>query len=90
VVGPLGLAAGFKVADVDPAARRWSWTVRRWPVVVDLAHGIDADAQAGPDGRTPGSRAWLVLRGPAPVVTAYAPVAWYALHRLVTLPDPGA
>ncbi len=81
VVGPAGITAGFVVTEVDVAARRWSWTVKRWPITVELEHGVDAD-----DDVAGGSRTWLVLRGPAPLVLGYAPVAWYALHRLVTLP----
>ncbi len=76
VVGPLGLHADFVVDAVGD--REWRWTVRRGPLVVRLAHGVR------PAGR--GSRSWLELAGPAPVVAGYAPLAWYALHRLVTLP----
>ena len=30
-----------------------------------------------------GSRTWLRVRGPLPLVLPYAPVARFALHRLV-------
>jgi hypothetical protein len=78
VVGPLGVRAGFVVTEVDEERRRWSWTVRAAGVSIGLEHGVDA----GEDG---GSATWLVLRGPTPIVLGYAPVAWIALHRLVTL-----
>ena len=79
VVGPLGVAVDFTVLSVDDAARRWSWQVRRWPLTLVLEHGVE------PHGT--GTSTGLVLTGPLPVLAAYAPVAWYALHRLVTLPD---
>lgn len=78
VFGPLGVRARFRVGPVDAAARRWAWVVSAGPVRVRLEHGVDA---AGA-----GSRTWLVLHGPAPVVLGYAPLARWALHRLVTLP----
>lgn len=80
VFGPLGLHVDFTVLEVDDASSCWTWEVRRGPVGVLLEHGIEPD---GPTGAT----AWLVLRGPLPLLLGYAPAAWYALHRLVTLPD---
>lgn len=77
VVGPLGLHVDYVVDEV--ARPRWRWTVRRGPLVVRLAHGVQAAGS--------GSRTWLELAGPAPVVLAYAPLARWALHRLVTLPE---
>lgn len=78
VFAPLGVSARFTVTAVDDAARTWRWEVRRGPVRVRLEHGV----QAAGDG----SLTWLVLWGPAPVLLGYAPLAAYALHRLVTLP----
>lgn len=79
VRGPLGVTAGFAVVAVEPERRRWTWRVRSGPLVVLLEHGVDA-----PPGGT-GSRTWLTMRGPYPVLLGYAPLAWWALHRLVTL-----
>jgi hypothetical protein len=79
VVGPLGVGATFEVAEVDAVARRWSWIVRGAGVTVALVHGIDV----GDAGH--GSLAWLIVSGPRPLVLGYAPVAWFALHRLTTL-----
>jgi hypothetical protein len=76
VYGPLGVRADFVVDHVGD--REWKWTVRRGPLRVRLEHGVE--------GTACGSRTWLVLRGPAVVVLGYAPVAKWALHRLVTLP----
>ena len=78
VYGPLGVHADFTVDRVDVPARCWAWTVRRGPLTVRLTHGVRST--------TAGSRTWLLLDGPAPVVLGYAPLARYALHRLVTLP----
>ena len=71
-----GLRLRFTITDVDLVARRWSWLVRFGPVQMDLHHEV----QAVPGG---GSRTGLVLQGPTVVVTAYAPLAWVALRRLV-------
>ena len=78
VFGPLGVRVSYVVDSVDAVARQWLWTVSAGPVRVALRHGVSA---AGP-----GSVTWLVLTGPAPVVLGYAPLASWALHRLVTLP----
>ncbi|HEY6745415.1 MAG TPA: SRPBCC family protein [Mycobacteriales bacterium] len=78
VYAPLGISAGFTVTAVDAAARTWRWEVRRGPLRLRLEHGV----QPAGDG----SLTWLVLWGPAPVLLGYAPLASYALHRLVTLP----
>ncbi len=71
-----GLRLRFTVTDVDPVGRRWSWLVRLGPVRMNLHHEV----HAVPGG---GSGTSLVLEGPAPVVTGYAPLAWVALQRLV-------
>ena len=81
VHGPPGVWAAFTVLTVDAPAMRWSWRVTRGPLAVTLDHEVVT--------RAGGSSTSLTLRGPAPVITGYVPVAWYALHRLVTLePDP--
>lgn len=69
------LGVPFEVLTVDDAARTWTWRVRLGPVRLHLEHGVEAA-----DG---GSATWLRLSGPLPVVTAYAPVARFALGRLV-------
>lgn len=76
VHGPLGVSLDFVVEHVGE--RDWRWMLSRGRLRLRLEHGVEATAA--------GSRTWLVLRGPAPLVLGYAPVAWYALHRLVTLP----
>ena len=75
VRGPLGVAVTFVVTDVDEQARTWAWDVRCGPVRLHLRQGVEADPR--------GAATWLVLRGPAPVVVAYLPVARVALRRLV-------
>lgn len=79
VHGPLGLRIGFTVTAVDEAARTWAWDVRPrrpWlPLELHLRHGVDPHAD--------GSATWLTVRGPAPVVAAYLPVARVALEFLV-------
>lgn len=71
----LGPGVSFTVEGVDAVARRWSWRARLGPLVLHLEHGVEAA-----DG---GTRTWLAVRGPAPFVLAYAPLARYALTRLV-------
>ena len=82
VHGPVGVWADFTVLTFDAVARSWSWRVRRGPLAVRLEHTVEAR-----EGE-PGSRTTLVLHGLPPVVLGYAPIARYALHRLVSLPDP--
>lgn len=65
----------FTVTDVDDPRRRWSWVVRLGPLRLALEHGVDVHPR--------GSRTWLVMSGPAPVLLSYAPLAWLALRRLV-------
>jgi len=57
------------------AARAWSWLVRIGPVELALRHGVEADGA--------GSRTTVDIEGQAVVVLAYAPVARFALGRLV-------
>lgn len=71
VRGPLGVRVRFTVTHVDEAARTWAWRARLGPLRLALRHGVD------PDGGT-----WLTVRGPAPVVLAYLPVAHVALRCL--------
>jgi hypothetical protein len=80
VRGPLGIAVTFVVTDVDEQRRTWAWTVtfgsgRCGPVRMQLRHGVEPDPR--------GAATWLVVRGPAPVVVTYLPVARLALRRLV-------
>jgi hypothetical protein len=76
VRGPLGLALPFVVDAVDEAARQWSWTVTLGPVRLHLLHWV----AEGPDG---GSTTGLRVDGPAPLVVGYAPLARWAIGRLV-------
>lgn len=70
-----GLRVRFVVTAVDERAMRWSWIARVGPLTLSLHHDVTPDAR--------GTRAGLVLEGPAPVVTAYAPLTRVALARLV-------
>ena len=72
----LGVPLPFTIEVVDAAARSWSWTVSIGPVRMQLHHWVSD----GPDG---GTTTGLRTSGPAPVVLAYAPLAQWALHRLV-------
>lgn len=81
VRGVGGVRARFVVDAVDASARAWRWTVRAGPARLVLDHGVLAED----DGT--GSGTWLRLRGPAPLVLPYAPVARHALGRLVRRPD---
>lgn len=74
VFGPLGVRVGFTVTAVDEAARTWAWDVTAGPLRLHLRHGVEA--------RAGGTVTWLTVRGPAPVLAAYLPVARIALHRL--------
>jgi polyketide cyclase/dehydrase/lipid transport protein len=71
---PPGLA--FTVLAVDARHRTWSWRVKLGPLTLTLEHGV----RQGPHG---GSETWLRLHGPMPLLLAYAPLARYALGRLV-------
>ena len=75
VVGPAGVSVDFVVDEVDEVARTWAWTVRRLVVTLHLRHSVTAAGD--------GSATALIVRGPLPVVVAYAPIARYALGRLV-------
>ncbi len=69
------LGIGFSVLAVDDESRTWAWKVALGPVRMLLEHGVEADGD--------GARTTLQLRGPLPVLLAYAPVARLALQRLV-------
>jgi hypothetical protein len=75
VVGVGGVSVGFVVDDVDEQARRWSWRAHLGPITLHLTHGVRA--------RPGGSATWLTVDGLLPVVIAYAPLARFALGRLV-------
>jgi hypothetical protein len=70
-----GLRLPFTITAVDPVARTWSWVVRLGPVAMTLNHEVH--------GHRRGSATLLAMEGPAPVLLAYAPLAWLALRRLV-------
>lgn len=77
VVRGLGVVrARFRVDAVDEDKRTWAWTVRAGPVQVRLHHAVAAAPRVGASTR-------LHLRGPAVVVVPYAPLAHWALRRLV-------
>ena len=76
VRGPGGIVLPFEVEDVDEAGRRWSWQVHAGPVTLHLLHWV-VPAPGG--GTTTGLR----TTGPAAVVLGYAPLAGWALRRLV-------
>lgn len=72
VVGP---GVRFVVEDVDAAARTWAWRVQLGPVGLvrmHLVHGVEDDGST-----------WLRATGLLPVVVGYAPLARFALGRLV-------
>ncbi len=71
----------FEVLGVDELARTWSWRARVGPLAIRLEHGVA--------GEQSGSSTWLRVHGPAPVVAAYAPLARFALGRLVAEPPAG-
>lgn len=71
-----GLPVPFVVTSVDVAARRWSWIARPLGITLGLTHTVEAHPK--------GTRATLVVEGPALVVTAYAPLGFLALRRLVS------
>lgn len=75
VRGPLGVRVSFVVETVDELARTWSWVATFGPIRLWLGHAVWA--------RGAGCATSLQVRGPAPVVAAYAPLARFALGRLV-------
>ncbi|MGB7450290.1 MAG: hypothetical protein WA892_14350 [Ornithinimicrobium sp.] len=96
VRGPWRLAVPFRVEAVDEVAQTWSWTVQpqlagRVITTVRLDHGVTpAPAASRRDRRgraakraAPRSATWLRLRGHAPVIATYAPIARIALRHIV-------
>lgn len=75
IVRGMGLAARFRIDSLDEEARTWAWTVRLGPLQVTFDHGVGEEPN--------GSCAWVVIHAPWPVVVGYAPIARYALGRLV-------
>jgi polyketide cyclase/dehydrase/lipid transport protein len=77
VRGPAGLRVDFRIVDVDAAGpvRSWSWAVSALGVRMELRHTVQATAT--------GTRTGLTVRGFAPAVVLYLPVAHLALRRLV-------
>ena len=75
VRGPFPLRVPFTVLDVDADRRTWSWRVGIGPASVVMEHGVDA--------LRPGSRAWVRIHVPAALALPYAPLARFALRRLV-------
>ena len=73
VHGPLGVTVPFRVVEVG--IRRWSWEVRPLGLRLQLDHRVLP--------RRDGAATELRMRGPAPVVLAYAPLAGLALRKLV-------
>ncbi|MCW2542094.1 MAG: hypothetical protein JWN95_3819 [Frankiales bacterium] len=70
-----GPAVRFRVIDVDESTRTWTWLVRMGPIRMILEHVVA--------GLGAGSATSLRLRGPAPIIAGYAPLAYFALRRLV-------
>jgi hypothetical protein len=75
VPSPVAVKVPFTVTEVDEDARTWSWTVGPGLLPLHLQHGVEPDPA--------GTRTWLVLHGPWPVIGPYAPLARLALARLV-------
>jgi hypothetical protein len=77
VHGPAGLRVGFRVLDVVPTGpvRSWSWSVSAAGVRLHLIHTVEAIPT--------GTRTGLTIRGFAPAVALYLPLARWALRRLV-------
>ncbi len=75
VYGPLWASVDFVIERVDESAKTWTWRVHRGPITLRLHHAV------APTDR--GSRASLGIEGPLPLVLGYAPLARFALSRLV-------
>lgn len=73
VIGPLGVQVPFVVVEVG--IRSWSWEVRPLGMRLLLDHRVLP--------RLDGSATELRMRGPAPALLAYAPLAKLALRKLV-------
>ena len=75
VIGPLGVGVNFVVDAVDHIGRTWAWTVHVGPIQLELHHSVRSDPR--------GCATNLRVEGPLAVVVPYAPLARYALSRLV-------
>ena len=75
VFGPLWVSVDFVVERVDENARTWTWRVHRGPITLRLHHAVAATDR--------GSMTSLGIEGPLPLVLGYAPLARFALGRLV-------
>ncbi|MEU0661020.1 MULTISPECIES: SRPBCC family protein [Streptomyces] len=75
VASVAGIRAAFVVESVDHDRREWTWRVRSGPLRLRLHHGVQTHPK--------GSATRLTMRGPLPVLAAYAPLARLALGRLV-------
>ena len=75
VFGPLWVSVDFVIERVEDSARTWSWRVHRGPIALRLTHAVVAT--------TTGCTASLSIEGPLPLVVGYAPLARFALTRLV-------
>ena len=75
VHGWFGVTADFQVLSVDEVRRTWSWRARSGPVTLTLHHAVLPVAE--------GSQTTLETEGPALAVLLYAPLAQFALRRLV-------
>lgn len=76
VHGPGGVHADFTVETVLPDQRAWSWRVQVMNAVLRLHHRVRPHPR--------GTITDLDIEGPAIIVCGYAPVARYALGRLVS------
>lgn len=75
VHGPAGVRVPFRIDDVDPTARRWSWTVWAFARPIRLHHDLRATER--------GTRAGLTVEGPAVLVLPYAQLTRWPLRRLL-------
>ncbi|MCW2849689.1 MAG: hypothetical protein JWR90_3663 [Marmoricola sp.] len=69
------LGVPFEVLAVDEMAMQWAWRAHLGPVSLHLVHGVTAHPS--------GCATWLRVTGPLPVILGYAPVARFAIGRLV-------
>ncbi len=72
-----GFGVPFVVTAVDPATLAWSWVARLGLLTLTLHHDL------APDRR--GTRAGLVLEGPAALVATYGPFTRLPLTRLLAV-----
>ncbi|AMY23248.1 hypothetical protein [Rhodococcoides fascians] len=76
VLGPFGVPIDFEVHSVDEHSWTWAWSAwfQNRAIGVDLTHGVVS--------RPSGTRAWITIDGPLPLVLPYLPIAKFALGRL--------